>query len=71
MDYISNGRAQKLSHSRRLCNYRELLICALEVNSPQTNTLPPHVVHKNTIECPPAPRCIGVGIKQTFKTTPK
>lgn len=40
---------KKLRHFRKLSNYDELLICALEVNDPQTNILAPHVVHKNPI----------------------
>ena len=47
---ISNDRVQKLGHFREFSNYREFLIRALEVNSPCTNTPPPHVVHKNPIE---------------------
>ena len=30
MGNISNGRVQKIGHFRKLSNYRELLICALE-----------------------------------------
>ena len=33
-----------------LSNYKEPLLHALEVNGPQTNTLPPHMMHKNLIE---------------------
>ena len=44
---------KKIGHFRILCNYREILIRALEVNSPWTNTPPPHVVHKNPAEWPP------------------
>ena len=34
MGNISNVRVQNISHIRGLSNYRELLIYALEVNSP-------------------------------------
>ena len=44
---------KKIGHFRILCNYRELLIRALKVNSPLTNTPPPHVVHKNPTKWPP------------------
>ena len=34
MDIISNGRVQKIGHIRKSSNFMELLIRALEVNSP-------------------------------------
>ena len=40
-----------MGHFRKLCNYRELLIRALKVNSPYINTPPLHMVYKNPIEC--------------------
>jgi hypothetical protein len=47
MGIISNGRVPKIGHFRKLSNYREFLICALEVNSPYTNAPSLHVMHKN------------------------
>lgn len=35
---------------RELSNYREHVSHTLEVNNPQTNTPPLHVVHNNPIE---------------------
>ena len=34
MGFINNGRVQKMGPFRKLCNCRERLIRALEVNSP-------------------------------------
>ena len=50
MGIISNGRVQKKSHFRELSTHKDILIRALEVNSPQTNTPPLHVLHTNSIE---------------------
>jgi len=52
MGNISNDRVHKNRPFRELSNYMMLLIRALEVNTLQTNTPPPHMVHENPIEWP-------------------
>ena len=34
MGIINNGRFKNIGHFRKLCNYRELFVCALEVKMP-------------------------------------